>query len=54
MTIITGFSFFGTDIYVHKDNLDAAVELLEAFDRANGENTDAENAECGDETEEND
>lgn len=28
MKIIAGFSMFGTDIYVHKEDLEVAAELL--------------------------
>ena len=51
MTIIAGYSFFGSDIYVHKNNLASALELLDAFDNANGENQEDGN-ETGEELEE--
>ncbi len=52
LKIIAGYSFFGSDIYVHKNNLETAVELLDAFDEANGENHDADDAGTEEETDE--
>ena len=47
--IIAGFSMFGTDIYVHKEDLEVAAELL-ALDADKEAGTDSA---CNDDTSEN-
>ena len=46
LKIIAGYSVFGTDIYVHKDQFDLASELLTAVPMPDSEETVAEEEEA--------